>query len=174
MSPSTEKLSSSGTDPIASDIGLAKPAGPQTICHSRIFQLKAEPAKNAGVNTRSAEHAAPAAPPEPALPEKAAQPVKSVALEFTPDGTRDVKVRLSERGGEVHVSVHSTDPTVTKSLRAGVTDLATVLEHAGYDAKAWTNDRQQQGNPQQQQQQEEQARQRRPVITQVRGRRTAV
>jgi hypothetical protein len=69
-----------------------------------------------------------------------------------------VKVRLSERGGEVHVSVHSTDPAVTKDLRAGVTDLASVLEHAGYDANAWAGDRQQQENPQQQEEQTPQRR----------------
>jgi hypothetical protein len=47
---------------------------------------------------------------------------------------------------------------VTKNLRAGVSDLASVLEHAGYDAKAWTGARQQQENPQQQAQEAPQRR----------------
>jgi hypothetical protein len=92
----------------------------------------------------------PAAAAEPVPAEKtAAQPLRSVALEFTPDGARDVRVRLSERAGEVHVSLHSSDPSITKNLREGVTDLASVLERAGYDAKAWTSGRQHQENPQQ-------------------------
>jgi hypothetical protein len=140
------------------DIAVARSAGTQAATFQDL-QLKAEPVKNDNAAPRSAAQTAPAAPPERLAPEKsAAPPVKSVALEFTPDGTRDVKVRLSERGGEVHVSVHSTDPAVTKDLRAGVTDLASVLERAGYDAKAWAGDRQQQGNPQQQQEQTPQRR----------------
>ena len=160
-SPGTDtehRKASGGTGAIVPDMSAAKSAGPQTAAFQDL-QLKAEPVKNDSPGPRSAAQTAPAAPPEGVAPEKsAAPPVKSVALEFTPDGIRDVKVRLSERGGEVHVSVHSTDPTVTRSLRAGVTDLASVLEHAGYDAKAWAGDRQQQGNPQQQDQQTPQRR----------------
>jgi hypothetical protein len=147
-----------GTAAIASDAGAVKTTATQTAAFQDL-QLKAEPVKNENAGPRSATQAAPVAPPERAMPEKNASPVKSVSLEFTPDGTRDVKVRLSERGGEVHVSVHSTDPAVTRNLRSGVTDLASVLEHAGYDAKAWTGDRPQQGNPQQQEQQSQQRRQ---------------
>lgn len=146
-----------GETAAAPDI-VARSTGPQTGAFQDL-QLKAEPGKNDSATPRPAAQTAPAAPPERAMPDKSnTPPVKSVALEFTPDGTRDVKVRLSERGGEVHVSVHSTDPAVTKDLRAGVTDLASVLEHAGYDAKAWAGDRQQQGNPQQQEEQTPQRR----------------
>jgi len=147
-----------GTAAIAPDASAVKSAAPQATAFQDL-QLKGEPMKNDNAGPRAAVPTAPTAPPERVAPEKsAAPPVKSVALEFTPDGTRDVKVRLSERGGEVHVSVHSTDPAVTKDLRAGVTDLASVLERAGYDAKAWAGDRQQQGNPQQQEQQSPQRR----------------
>ncbi len=113
------------------------------------LQLKAEPAK-AGVSTTPREDAPRATPTaqEPPADKTSAQPLKSLSLEFTPDGARDVRVRLAERGGEVHVSLHSSDPAITKNLRDGVTDLAGVLAQAGYDAKAWTSSRQQQ-NPQQ-------------------------
>lgn len=78
--------------------------------------------------------------PDPVVVEKPAptQPVRSVALDFRPDGTHDVRVRLAEHGGEVHVSVHSADPAVTQGLREGVTGLAATLAQAGYDARAWT------------------------------------
>lgn len=124
---------------------------PQTAALQDL-QLKAEPAKNSSTGApRDAAPGPPAAASEPTAPEKgSAQPLKAVSLEFAPDGARDVKVRLSERAGEVHVSVHSTDPSVTKNLRAGVTDLASMLASAGYDAKTWTSDRRQQDNPQQQ------------------------
>jgi hypothetical protein len=157
-SDTEHRTASGGTAAVDPDASAVKSAGPQTAAFQDL-QLKSEPVKNDSPGPRAAAQTAPEAPPERVAPEKSpAPPVKSVALEFTPDGTRDVKVRLSERGGEVHVSVHSTDPTVTRSLRAGVTDLASVLERAGYDAKAWAGERQQQGNPQQQQQQTPQRR----------------
>lgn len=146
------------------DTGTVRSASAQTAAFQDL-QLKAEPAKTDNAASRNEPPKAPAAATPQSAAEKApAQPVKSVALEFTPDGARDVKVRLSERGGEVHVSVHSTDPSVTKNLRAGVTDLASVLEHAGYDAKTWAGGRQQQENPQQQQQETPQRRNSRTAL----------
>jgi hypothetical protein len=91
----------------------------------------------------------PVAAPAEALPnEHATRSLSSVSLEFTPDGARDVRVRLAERAGEVHVSVHSSDPSLTKNLREGVTDLAGALAYAGYNAETWTSGRQRQ-NPKQ-------------------------
>ena len=66
------------------------------------------------------------------------QPVRSLALEFTPDGAGDVKVRLSERAGDVHISLHGTDPSLAGRMREGVSDLVGSLSNAGYDAEAWT------------------------------------
>lgn len=70
-----------------------------------------------------------------------------MSLEFTPDGGRDIRLRVVERGGEVHVSLHSTDNGLTDRLREGVQDLAGALINAGYDAEAWTP----QDNPRRQQ-----------------------
>jgi hypothetical protein len=61
-----------------------------------------------------------------------------MALEFTPDGATDIKVRLSERGGDVHISLHGTDPSLAGRVREGVGDLIGSLSKAGYDAEAWT------------------------------------
>jgi hypothetical protein len=130
------------------------------------LQLKTDPGKASDIATPRADVARVAAPEAPALAEKTTtQPLKSVSLEFTPDGARDVKVRLSERGGEVHVSVHSSDAAVTKNLRAGVTDLASVLADAGYDAKTWTSARQQQEHSQQQQEPVPQRKDRRGIAS---------
>ena len=81
--------------------------------------------------------------------------VRAVAIEFRPDGVHDVRVRLAEHAGEVHVSVHSADPVVTQDLREGVTGLAATLAQAGYDARAWTPD---QGQKQQQPREERAAK----------------
>jgi hypothetical protein len=93
-----------------------------------------------------------AAPPEPEAPATPQQQVRSVALEFTPDGGHDVRLRVVERAGEVHVTLHSSDAGLTTKLRDGVQDLAGSLTNAGYDGEAWTP--KDEGQPQQQQPQE--------------------
>jgi hypothetical protein len=83
---------------------------------------------------------------------KAQQPIRSLALEFTPDGAGDIKIRLSERAGDVHISLHGTDPLLAGRVREGVSDLVGSLSKAGYDAEAWTpgqDRREQQQQPEQ-------------------------
>ncbi len=74
---------------------------------------------------------------EPAQPETT-QPLRAVSLEFAPDGVSDVRLRLSERAGEVHISLHSSDPSLSGRLHEGIHDLVGSLATAGYDAEAWT------------------------------------
>ena len=72
-------------------------------------------------------------------PEQHAQPLRSLSLEFAPDGAQDVRVRVEERAGDVHISLHSTDPALSSRLSDGVHELVGTLASAGYDAQAWTN-----------------------------------
>jgi hypothetical protein len=74
----------------------------------------------------------------PSDPIKTQQPLRSMALEFTPDGAGDIKVRLSERAGDVHISLHGTDSLLAGRVREGVGDLVGSLSKAGYDTEAWT------------------------------------
>lgn len=71
-------------------------------------------------------------------PEQHAQPLRSLSLEFTPDGAQDVRVRLAERAGDVHISLHSTDPALSGRLSDGVHELVGTLANAGYEAQGWT------------------------------------
>lgn len=77
---------------------------------------------------------------EPTAPEPKSQPLRSVSIEFTPDGAQDVRLRLSEHAGDVHISLHTTDPSLSGRLNDGVKDLVDSLTTAGYDAQAWTPD----------------------------------
>ena len=47
-------------------------------------------------------------------------------------------MRLGERAGDVHISLHSTDAALSSRLSDGVHDLVGTLSSAGYDAQAWT------------------------------------
>jgi hypothetical protein len=91
-----------------------------------------------------------AAPPEPPEPTTHAQPLKSVTLEFAPDGAGDVKLRVTERAGEVHISLHSSDTSLGGKLHEGVHDLVGSLSKAGYEADAWTPGQGHSGNQRQQ------------------------
>jgi hypothetical protein len=106
------------------------------------------------------EAASATAPTSDLLPERAetTQPLRSVSLEFTPDGASDVRLRLSERSGEVHVSLHSSDASLSGRLHEGIHDLVGSLSTAGYDAKAWTPN---QGRQSQQQQPDDSPKKRR-------------
>ena len=75
---------------------------------------------------------------EPVAARDTQQPLKSVSLEFSPDGGGDVRLRLSEKSGEVHISLHSSDASLTSRLHEGVHDLVGSLSSAGYEAEAWT------------------------------------
>lgn len=73
-------------------------------------------------------------------PPKASGPIRSVSIDFTPDGAQDVRLRLSERSGDVHVTLHSADAGLSGRLNEGVGELVQSLASAGYDAQAWTPD----------------------------------
>ena len=123
----------------AKPLPVAAHAVPATQALPAGAVLSAEPPRSPAPPLAPPETAAPARAQEPDVPQPQPQPqVRSMALEFTPDGGRDVRLRVVERGGEVHVSVHSTDTGLTGRLQDGVQDLAGALAGAGYDAEAWT------------------------------------
>jgi hypothetical protein len=109
-----------------------------------------QPEASAPPTPSQAAPANPAQLPEPAPEPKAAQqPLQSISLEFAPDGASDVRLRLSERAGEVHISLHSSDPSLSGRLHEGVHDLVGSLANAGYDAEAWTPSQGRQNNQRQ-------------------------
>jgi hypothetical protein len=76
---------------------------------------------------------------EPSVePDKQPQPLRSLSIEFTPDGAQEVRLRMSERAGDVHISLHSSDPSLSGRLSEGVHELVGSLANAGYEAEAWT------------------------------------
>ncbi len=75
---------------------------------------------------------------EPVSARDTQQPLRSVSLEFSPDGAGDVRLRLSEKSGEIHISLHSSDASLSSRLHEGVHDLVGSLSSAGYEADAWT------------------------------------
>ncbi len=85
----------------------------------------------------------------PEEPKQQPQALRSLSLEFTPDGAQDVRLRLAERAGDVHISLHSTDPALSGRLNDGVHDLVGNLSTAGYDAQAWTPEQGRQNNQRQ-------------------------
>lgn len=104
----------------------------------------AAPASAGVAGGRSATNAKPAqddrapqfseAQNEPA--ESAGEVVRAISLNLS-SKDQSVQVRLSERAGELHVTVRTPDAGLTHGLREGLSDLVGRLEHGGYRAEAW-------------------------------------
>jgi hypothetical protein len=79
-------------------------------------------------------------PVQTALPEPPARsvtPLKDLSLQLTQPGNERVDVRVTQQGGEVHVSVHSSDNSLNVGLRQGLSDLQNRLEENGYRSEMW-------------------------------------
>jgi hypothetical protein len=76
---------------------------------------------------------------EPAqeTPVRNGESVKDISLRLTDKDQGSVQVRLSERAGELRVSVRTPDAGLTRGLRDGLSDLVGRLEHSGYKAETW-------------------------------------
>jgi hypothetical protein len=90
----------------------------------------------------AAKAAADSRPPqflEPAqdTPVRNGESVKDISLRLTDKDQGSVQVRLSERAGELRVSVRTPDAGLTRGLRDGLSDLVGRLEHSGYKAETW-------------------------------------
>jgi hypothetical protein len=72
-------------------------------------------------------------PPEHSTSES----VRDISLQLSNKDQGRVQVRLSERAGELHVSVRTPDAGLTRGLRDGLSDLVGRLEHNGYRAETW-------------------------------------
>lgn len=112
----------------------ASPAMAVPVAAPPAVQQHSQPAKPAPLPSTTAQI------DEPLAAEPKTQPVKALSIEFAPDGAQDVRVRLSEHAGDVHISLHTADPSLSGRLNDGVKDLVDSLTTAGYDAQAWTPD----------------------------------
>jgi hypothetical protein len=69
--------------------------------------------------------------------QRADESVHDISLKLTNKDQSSVQVRLSERAGELHVSVRTPDAGLTRGLREGLSDLVGRLEQSGYRADTW-------------------------------------
>jgi hypothetical protein len=74
---------------------------------------------------------------EPQSEERTTESVRDISLRLTDKDQGSVQVRLSERAGELHVSVRTQDAGLTRGLRDGLSDLVGRLETSGYRAETW-------------------------------------
>jgi hypothetical protein len=67
---------------------------------------------------------------------RVARPVRDVTVRLSADN-QQVDVKLVDRGGHLHVAVHSADPVLSADLRASVHDLVGGLEKSGFRTETW-------------------------------------
>ena len=87
----------------------------------------------------AADAPAPAATPpaDPAPPPAQAATAHDIKLEVGGAGEPRVEVRVTERGGDVHVAVRTPDSRLAGDLREDLPALATRLEQSGFHATTW-------------------------------------
>ena len=83
---------------------------------------------------RASESAA-TATAQPAI--QHASPLQEIALRIAQADAPAVELRVAERGGEIHVSVHTQDAGLQTSLRQDLGTLTNSLERAGYRAETY-------------------------------------
>jgi hypothetical protein len=69
--------------------------------------------------------------------EAASGSVRDIAIQLTNKDQGTVQVRLSERAGELRVSVRTPDVGLSRGLRDGVSELVGRLDHSGYRTETW-------------------------------------
>jgi hypothetical protein len=73
----------------------------------------------------------------PAAPLEAMQPARSVALNLQSEQHGVANVTFTDRAGQVHVTVRSSDPSLAQSLRSDLGSLAGGLDQHGFEVKLW-------------------------------------
>ncbi|MGH9632787.1 MAG: hypothetical protein ACRD7E_31170 [Bryobacteraceae bacterium] len=94
-----------------------------------------EPGRATGESTRTP--AAPEAPMEPRAAEPARQPLKEFAVRVA-RAEEHVDLRLTERGGSLHVSVRTPAGELARSLQDGLPELVRRLDQGGFRSEVWT------------------------------------
>ena len=137
--------SNSGAMPVKAvaggQAGSSASAGPQNASSSVVAPGPAtvdtaNGRSSATAKTAPQEHTAQDVEAQNEPADRTSQAVRDISLNLS---TKDqnVQVRLSERAGELHVTVRTPDATLTHGMREGLSDLVGRLEHGGYRAETW-------------------------------------
>jgi hypothetical protein len=112
---------------------ILKPVGAAPAPASERPTIQREAFTEAPVAAEPIARANEIAPPE--QPKQAA--VREISFQSTSPDAGAVKVQLIDRGGDIRISVRSSDPNLTHALQRDVGQLVTKLDHAGYETKVW-------------------------------------
>jgi len=139
ISPATVACKPRATAPVS---------GPsQSTCRERALTASGSPVSVASSNTTPAaldREPAPATPEAPLGAGKPPQaeplveqhlPVRTLTLATSSEHGTRVAVHLADRGGQIHVSVRTSDAELASRLRRSVSELVNQLEQAGYRAE---------------------------------------
>jgi hypothetical protein len=144
----TQPHAETGTRPVSKNIEPDRERKTADLATSAVLKTtnpELQPVDSPRDNSQPPEKTAapePAPPPVPAesqpLPEPApaAGAARDIQLQVTQGGQR-VDVRLTETGGEVHVSVRTPDAQLAGTLRQDLPVLSAKLEQSGFRAETW-------------------------------------
>ncbi len=118
---------------------------PQTTQNMQGSLLTPAPATGSAAGVRESSPAkvsAESGTPQPLEPQgepgvRAGESVRNISIRLTNADQSSVQVRLTERAGELHVSVRTPDVSLNRGLRDGLPDLMGRLQVNGYKADTW-------------------------------------
>jgi len=116
----------------------AEPAQPVTGIGTAAPSLAAAAGSHGPATAKAAEPGTPQImEPQGETSNPPGQSVRNISLRLTNAEQGAVQVRLSERAGELHISVRTPDTGLTRGLRDGLPDLMGRLQVNGYKAETW-------------------------------------
>ena len=134
ISPVGAVTAASGARPDAAGSQNASAGMPAT----QTLSSGSEDSRNAAASKPGPNDRTPQSPEAQNEPnESTSGSVRDIAIQLSNKDQGTVQVRLSERAGELRVSVRTPDVGLSRGLRDGITDLVGRLEHNGYRAETW-------------------------------------
>lgn len=107
-----------------------------------LWALREVPPQNASPGAAETSGAPAKDPAPPVLradsgPQKAPGPLKDISIQVGQTPQEKVELRVTERGGEMHMAVRAADPEMAHTLRQALPELVNRLEENGYRTEAW-------------------------------------
>jgi hypothetical protein len=144
--PTSAQTASRGTGSASAVTSVAgpqaAPAGPQNAGAPMVIAPASSLASPDSRNSGAAKPEADSRTPQFLEPQneptgRTGESVRDISFQLSNKDQGAVQVRLSERAGELRVSVRTPDSGLTRGLREGLSDLVGRLEHNGYRTETW-------------------------------------
>jgi hypothetical protein len=142
--PAPPRRSEPAPNPLVNELPHSEAPAPKAERSTEVVpDIKPAPVPAGSSSTHTVER--PAAPAAPApvtqtLPQdrpSTTEPVRNVSIRLEAPEADPVHVRMTDRGGSIHVAVHTPGPDLARNLGDRLPELVQQLDRSGYSAHVW-------------------------------------